>query len=385
MSRCQQCKGRHHTSICEVQTGREVQSGEVPSLAQAGEAASTPRLNPSAAPYAPTTTTNTLCFGQQKSVLLQTARGIVQNPQKPQSLVEIRLLLDSGSQKSYLTERAQQLLGLESSGEQLLSIATFGSRKEQTKVCPIVDVRMCLKGYPPILLSLYVVPTICEPLVSQPITACIQQSKAFSGLDLANHSDGEGSLQVDMLIGSDYYWEIVTGSTCKIDGGPTAVHTKLGWVLSGPTSARGLVNCSVNLTTTHVHVLRVDAQPQEPKTLDEQLRSFWELESLGIQPEEKTLYDEFTTRVIFRDCCYQVSLPWKEFHKPPPNNYSLSVKRLRGLLCRLRQDPEILEYDRTIRDQLEKRIIEAIPEGESPPAQTHYLPHHAVVRQDKTT
>jgi hypothetical protein len=27
-----------------------------------------------------------------------------------------------------------------------------------------------------------------------------------------------------MLIGSDYYWEIVTGSICKIEGGPIAVH-----------------------------------------------------------------------------------------------------------------------------------------------------------------
>ena len=177
---------------------------------------------------------------------------MVQNPKTPQNLVEIHLLLDSGSQKSYLTERAKQLLGLESSREQILSIATFGSQKEQTKVCPVVDVRMCLKGYPPMSLSLYVVPTICEPLVSQPITACVQQSKAFSGLDLDDHSDGEGRLQVDMLIGSDYYWDIVTGRICKIDGGPTAVHTKLGWVLSGPTSARGSVSCSVNLTTTHV-------------------------------------------------------------------------------------------------------------------------------------
>jgi hypothetical protein len=209
----------------------------------------------------------------------------------------------------------------------------------------------------------------------------VQQSKAFSGLDLADHSDGEGSLRVDMLIGSDYYWEIVTGSICKIDGGPTAVHTKLGWVLSGPTSARASVHRSVNLTTTHV--LRVEAQPTEPKTLDEQLRSFWELESLGVQPEEKTLYDEFTNHVVFRDGRYQVSLPWKEFHEPLPDNCSLSVKRLRGLLCRLRQDPEILkEYDRTIRDQLEKGVIETVPDGESQPAQTHY---HAVVRQDKTT
>ena len=217
-------------------------------------------------------------------------------------------------------------------------------------------------------LSLYVVPTICEPLVSQPITACVQQSKAFSGLDLAYHSDGESSLQVDMLIGSDYYWDIVTGSICKIEGGLTAVHTKLGWVLS--------VSCSVNLTTTHV--LRVGSQLQEPRSLDEQLRSFWELESLGIQKEEKTLYDDFATRVAFRDCRYQVSLPWKEFHEPLHDNYSLSVKRLQGLLCRLRQDPEILkEYDRTIKDQLEKGISEAVPDRESQSAQTHYLPHHA--------
>ena len=255
---------------------------------------------------------------------------------------------------------------------------------EQTKVCPIVDVRMCLKGYPPMPLSLYIVPTICEPLVSQPITACVQQSKAFTGLDLADHSDGKDSLQVDMLIGSDYYWDIVTGSVCKIDGGPTAIHTKLGWVLSGPTSARGSARCSVNLTTTHV--LRVQAQPQEPKGLDEQLRSFWDLESLGVQPEEKTLYDEFTTHIAFRDCRYQVSLPWKEFHEPLPDNYSLSVKRLRGLLCRLKQDPEILkEYDQTIKDQLEKGIIEVVPSGESRSALTHYLPHHAVVRRDKST
>ena len=240
---------------------------------------------------------------------------------------------------------------------------------------------MCLKGYLPYAAVIM----CCEPFVSQPITACIQQSKVFPGLDLADHSDGEGSLQVDMLIGSDYCWEIVTGSICKIDGGLAAVHTKVGWVLSGRTSAsaRGVVNFSVNLTTTHV--LRVAAQPQEHKTLDEQLRSFWELESLGIWPEEKTLYNEFTTRVIFRDCHYQVSLPWKEFHDPLPNNYSLSVKRLRGLLCRPRQDPEILkEYNRTIRDQLKKDVIEPVPDGESPPAQTHYLPHHAVV-QDKST
>ena len=383
-TKCQHCKGRHHTSICQAHSQSTEQKREVASLAQPSGGVTT-GLNPDAPSYTPPATTSALCSDQQKTVLLQTARSVIQNPQRPRNLVEVRLLLDSGSQKSYLTKRARELLGLEPTGDQLLSIATFGSRKEQTKVCPIVNVMMCLKGSPPMSLSLYVVPTICrQPLVCQPISACVQQSEAFSGLDLADRSDGETGLQVDMLIGSDYYWDLVTGSICKIEGGPTAVHTKLGWVLSGPTSARSAVTCSMNLTTTHV--LRTEAQSLECRSLDEQLKAFWELESLGIQEAEKTLYDDFAARVTFHDGRYQVSLPWKDFHEPLPDNYSLSVKRLRGLLCRLRQDPDMLkEYDRIISDQLQKGIIDAVPEEEPRPAQVHYLPHHAVVRKDKAT
>ena len=82
------------------------------------------------------------------------------------------------------------------------------------------------------LVSLYVVPTICKPLVSQPIATSIEKTSSFKGLNFADYSDGK---QVDVLIGSDYYWELVTGSVCRSERGPTAIHTKLGWVLSGPT------------------------------------------------------------------------------------------------------------------------------------------------------
>ena len=77
----------------------------------------------------------------------------------------------------------------------------------------------------------------------------------------------------------------------------------------------------MNLTTTHV--LWVEAQSLEFKSMDEQLKSFWELESLGIQEREKTLYDDFATHIAFRGVRYQVALPWKEFHEPLPDNYLL--------------------------------------------------------------
>ncbi len=133
-------------------------------------------------------------------------------------------------------------------------------------------------------LSLYVVTTICEPFMSQLITACVRKSQALLSLDLADHSESDDKLQVDMLVGSDYYWALVTGSICRIEGEPTAVHTKLAWVQSGPTSVISSPKHSVNLTTTHV--LIVETQTRD-NILNEELKSFGELESLGIQEEEK--------------------------------------------------------------------------------------------------
>ena len=80
---------------------------------------------------------------------------------------------------------------------------------------------------------------------------------------------------------------------CRSERGPT----KFGWVLLGPTLATSLLRCSVNLVTTHM--LRVDAQEKATVSLDEQLRSSWDLESLGIQEVEETLYDDFASNIIF--------------------------------------------------------------------------------------
>ena len=130
---------------------------------------------------------------------------------------------------------------------------------------------------PTLVLSLYVVPTICQPLVSQPIATCAAEAQHLASLNLADYTDGE-RLDVDMLVGSDFYWDLVMGGVSRGAQGPIAIHTKLGWVLSGPTNAEGL---SANLVTTHI--LRVDAQLDEGDCLEEQLRSFLDLESLVLR------------------------------------------------------------------------------------------------------
>lgn len=52
----------------------------------------------------------------------------------------------------------------------------------------------------------------------------------------------------------------------------------------------------------------------------------------------------------------------------------------------LRNDPEVLkEYDDVIRDELNKGIVEAAPKSNEGDKKVHYLPHHAVIRQQKAT
>jgi len=74
-------------------------------------------------------------------------------------------------------------------------------------------------------------------------------------------------------------------------------------------------------------------------------------------------------------------------HDPLPDNYTLSLRRLEGLIRQLRQTPEILqEYDATIQDQINKGIVEVVPDCKTKrEGEVHYLPHHAVIRQDKET
>lgn len=299
----------------------------------------------------------------------------------PDTCVELRMLLDGSSQRSYVTERAVKALNLQPSSEQQLSIAAFGSARCGPKVCPIVNIGIALKGYPSITVSLFVVPMICEPLVGQPIGTCVSQSPQFSGLELADWADCDSLLEVDVLVGADLYWSLVTGAVSQVQGGPTALHTKLGWVLSGPLPVGNLKSRTTSLLTTHV--LRVDTQVD---ALDSSLKAFWELESLGIQPDEKSPCESSLSVPILKNGRYEVSLPWKQFHPSLPDNYALSHRRLLNLLKCLCQNPKLLrDYDSIIQEQIQKGILEDTPTVGNEGSRLHYLPHHAVIRTDKDT
>ena len=163
--------------------------------------------------------------------------------------------------------------------------------------------------------------------------------------------------------------------------GPLAVHTRVGWVLSGTVEHETSL---VNLTLCTTSTLKIDALPSDD-SLDDTLKRFWDLDTL-ITGKESSVYREFTQTIRFTGDHYQVYLPWKDDHPPLSNSLELCQRRLIGLLRRLRQNKDLItEYNAIIQDQLNRGIVEQVENTEHTGEAVHFMPHHPVIRQDKTT
>lgn len=88
----------------------------------------------------------------------------------------------------------------------------------------------------------------------------------------------------------------------------------LGWVLSGPMPHAPGSDSGVNLVAYHnlrlytsggdgLHIGRKDGDP-----LVEQVRKFWELESIGVSPHQGTVHDKILDTIHWCDGRYEVSL-----------------------------------------------------------------------------
>ena len=213
---------------------------------------------------------------RKSSVLLQTGTAYAYNSANSKR-TKIRMLFDSGSQRSYITNELKEKLDLKPIKQETLHLNTFGKEGFKRQKCDMFSLQLQGEdGELDIELSALAFPVICSS-VSTRIN--IQEFPHLDGLQFADNLDGEDQ-SIDMLLGADYYYRIVTGEVIKGDTGPTAVGSKLGWLLLGPTS-----------TTTSLHTMShlvIDGRREmlfEEKENDElvsNFKRFWDLESLGI-------------------------------------------------------------------------------------------------------
>ena len=115
------------------------------------------------------------------------------------------MLLDNGSQHSYITNDLSTRLGLRPIKRERLTLNTFGSEIYSKKECNLVQVKLQGKSGITIKILALGFPVICSAL--QPPVA-VDQYSHLQDLDLANNSPVDHSLDTtDVLIGSDHYWD----------------------------------------------------------------------------------------------------------------------------------------------------------------------------------
>ena len=226
-------------------------------------------------------------------------------------------------------------------------------------------------------LSVLLVPTIAAP-IQNTFCSAIANLPYLRGLKLANQMTTGEQFEITLLIGADYYWQVVEDQIIRGQG-PIAMKSKLGYLLSGPLTPPH--QCLENSKTSVFHI----------SAHSEQTDVFWNIESVATSPDpidpHKTVMAEYQKTCVSReaDGSYTARFPWKLNHPTLPTNLTLCEKRTRALARRLATSPHLLiTYNNILNDQKQRGFIEEV----KLPAVTsncHYIPHHAVKKESPTT
>lgn len=318
-------------------------------------------------------------------VLLATAMVKVRAPSGLE--YRLRALLDQGSQATFITEAATQLLKLKKKGISA-SIKGLGNKTSCTSRNMVVVEILDIRSQPLIEVEAFVLKRLTEVA---PVTAKHTESWShLEGLELADPTYLDHG-KIDLLLGAEVYAHIIQdGLRRGRPGTPIAQKTALGWVLSGSVGAGIEKVRNVNTFTTTVS--------KEHEAIDDVVRKFWEIEEvieIGNSKEDEC--EAFYKQTVQRDTegRYVVSLPFKEntgkmFGRSRPK----AIARLLQMENKFKLNAELKrEYSKCIGEYeslghmslCDTAEGSMITEENRTQYKCNYLPHHAVFKESSST
>ncbi|GFX56870.1 putative pao retrotransposon peptidase superfamily [Trichonephila clavipes] len=174
-------------------------------------------------------------------------------------------------------------------------------------------------------------------------------------LQLADTCGSDETSSIDVLVGSDLFWEFILPERIPIERGLFAINSVFGWVVAGCNLLRyGEQSCSQNIVMMKNVAIMND------------LKLFWELDSVGISNEcesfplsNKKFIDNFESNLIYNGNNYETKLPWKLNPEVLDCNFETAKRRLDNLKFKLNKNKDIgEECKRIIDEQLKNGIVE---------------------------
>ena len=121
----------------------------------------------------------------------------------------VRLILDTGSQKTYITSKLRDELKLPTIRTDKVLIKEFGNERGTLKSCDIVQLAVQGADNLTVFILAYVVDVICGPISHQVIDIAQSMYPHLRNLQLADSGDGVHDLEVDLMIGADFAYSFL--------------------------------------------------------------------------------------------------------------------------------------------------------------------------------
>ncbi|XP_030386878.1 uncharacterized protein LOC115633562 [Scaptodrosophila lebanonensis] len=339
--------GRHITAMCDGKANQK----------QGGEQEQ----------HTETATLSTMVHRVNNEIYLQTAKAVLISGEIK---VLSRIIMDNGSQCTYVTERLAKHLKLPVVGTERTRIVAFGQTDKQSRATQFKRTIINVKSqYSDETVEIYatIVPNICEDVLPVP-RLNKQSNKNMAESIVAQEKLIPG---INLLIGQDNYWKFNNNNRELLAGNLVAVETFFGWTIQGHYGeGQGESRCVLNIL-------------EHREAFD--IEQFWNLESIGISSYSEPQAAVQAAEIRHIDGRYSVLLPWKLPKDNLHDNKQNAKNRLSSLGNKLLKNSDKLEeYDAGIRELLSSGVAEAAPVlGETQKA--YYMPHHPVYRLDKAT
>lgn len=322
-------------------------------------------------------------------VLLATARVTLYK--KDGQPIQVKALLDSGSQISFITKSLAEKLNCTpyNALSQIRGIA-----QSSTIANKVIDV--IFFSNPPNVkefsLSCYILDQITDRLPQVFINVDQVQIPESYRNELADPLFSQPS-EIDLLLGADIYYSLLSEGILNLGNGlPYLLNTQLGWVVAGNFSFRSNNKNHVSTFASYHAGFNIDTEVQP---VEEILQKFWNIEEVPEQhtfsPEDELVEKIFSsTTKILSDGSYQVDIPLKTPNETLKlgNSLNMAQKRFYTLERRFQKDPQLfVNYKKFIDEYIDLGHAKFTPfEMKDLPLQNKYfIPHLCVTREESAT
>ncbi|KAK5979541.1 hypothetical protein GCK32_011489 [Trichostrongylus colubriformis] len=276
----------------------------------------------------------------------------------------VHILLDTGADRSFISQGLAERLHLSTHETVRLRISTFGSQEPIEKQCGIANLQLWDPSGNAHCFSVTLIESIMEPLKHDKFTQDDLQFIADHGIQLSIPAH-EQQAHPEVLLGCSDVFSLLQGGNQQIwhlPSGIKLIPSRIGYLVAGRLQDEVRETMKV-----------VQAEENEENGNErEKWERFLAFESAGLkdfsgtqaQEQEQTdraVWEAFEATITREHDGYHVRLPWADGATELPDNKSLAYKRLCSTLERLKGTPQVLEQYPAMGPLPAMRVVRAKP------------------------